>query len=467
MAEPGRVLLIEPDAAALRNLEHVLGREGYAIASTRSGAEALHWLEAHEAEVALRGIGPDPAEAQSWLQQCRGLQPNLEVVFLIHPEEVAGLARITGQGHCLFLEKPWKLASLRTVVSEALGRSQKERRLALDGEVAGPGGEKYRLVTRDPAMEALLAQARKLAVADLPVLITGETGTGKELLARLIHATSARGSGPFVAINCGALSEELVGNELFGHVRGAFTGATHNKPGLVEMANRGTLFLDEIGEMPPTMQVKLLRVIQEKEVMRVGALQPTAVDVRVIAATNRSIQEEIAAGNFRKDLYFRLNVCHLHLPPLRERRGDVALLARHFLRHFPPVPNPKAVALSPDTLAILEGHPFPGNVRELKNLLQRAMALGEGPEITPADLPVDLVGASPPLFQPREGRFLTLDEMEQEYLLWICRQVGENHTLAAQLLGIDRVSLWRRLKKIRREVNEGPAPGVPTSTIPQ
>ncbi|MBF0282840.1 MAG: sigma-54-dependent Fis family transcriptional regulator [Magnetococcales bacterium] len=465
MGESGRVLIVEGDQAARRNLEHVLTREGYRVAATDSGEASLAWLTDHDVDVVVRGLSDGVAEAERWLLRCRVLRPGAEALFVAAAGDSAGLARLTRHGRCRFIEKPIRLNALRAAVGEALRGREGEGNPPLPGDAPGQGEGRFRLVTRDSAMEALLAQARKVAGSDLPVLVTGETGTGKELLARLVHSSSPRREGPFVAINCGALSEELVGNELFGHVRGAFTGAAQNKPGLVEVAAGGTLFLDEIGEMPPIMQVKLLRVIQEKEVMRVGALHPTPVDVRVIAATNRPILEDAAAGRFRKDLFYRLNVIHLHLPPLKERRGDVSLLIAYFMRHFPPRPDsptPQPQGIAPDALAVLEGYPFPGNVRELKNMVQRAMALGDGPEITLLDLPGELRGETPPILQQRDGRFLTLEEMEREYLLWVCRQVGENHSLAAQALGIDRVSLWRRLKKIQRPA---PSPEEPPSNL--
>jgi transcriptional regulator with PAS, ATPase and Fis domain len=278
-------------------------------------------------------------------------------------------------------------------------------------------------------------------------MITGESGTGKELFARYLHVNSGRSRGPFFAINCGAFTEELLASELFGYEKGAFTGAIARKQGLIEMASGGTLFLDEVTEMPTSMQVKLLRVIQERELFRVGGTEPVKVDVRLVAATNREVQEAVRAGAFRQDLYFRLNVVALRIPPLSERKDDIPLLSYYFLKKHATLMKKPVAEISEDVIALLLNYDFPGNVRELENVIERGVALTNGKTIELAHLPEDLKELSIKTFRKKEGRIPSLEEQEESYIKWVLNESGGNKTLAAQVLGIDRVSLWRKLKK--------------------
>ena len=296
-------------------------------------------------------------------------------------------------------------------------------------------------------MGRLIETAVQVAPTDCTMIISGESGTGKELFARLIHANSRRAAGPFFAVNCGAFTEELLANELFGHEKGAFTGAHAAKVGIIETATGGTLFLDEITEMPLTAQVKLLRVIQERELLRVGGTVAVPVDVRFLAATNRDLAEEVRAGRFRQDLYFRLNVVALRIPPLAERREDIPLLAYAFLKKYSLLMRKEVREIAPEVMAVLAAYDFPGNVRELENVVERGVALASGARIEPAHLPEDLKELTVRTFRRREGRVPTLEEQEESYIKWVLKEAGGNRTLAAQHLGIDRVSLWRKLKK--------------------
>src|SRR3990172_976035 len=306
---------------------------------------------------------------------------------------------------------------------------------------------KVKIITQDPSLQRILETARQIAPTDCNVIITGESGTGKELFARYLHVSSARAGGPFFAINCGAFTEELLANELFGHEKGAFTGAQAMKKGLIETASCGTLFLDEVTETPPSMQVKLLRVIQEKEVLRVGSTEPLKVDVRFIAATNRNVQGSIKEGRFRQDLYFRLNVVSLHIPPLSERKDDIPLLSYYFLKKYAVLMKKDVNEISPDVLSLLMNYGFPGNVRELENIIERGVALSTGRTIELAHLPEDLKELNIKTFRKKEGKIPSLEVQEMEYIKWVLIEVGGNKTLASQVLGIDRVSLWRKLKK--------------------
>jgi DNA-binding NtrC family response regulator len=339
---------------------------------------------------------------------------------------------------------------VRQTVAEALEKIRlKRENRALRAQLDAFAG-RTRVISRDGGMQKLLDMARQIAPTGCNVLITGESGTGKELFARTLHEHSGRGAGkdggPFLAVNCGAFNEELLANELFGHEKGAFTGAI-GKTGLLVAAHGGTLFLDEVTEMTPAMQVKLLRVIQEKEMLPVGGTKPLKIDIRFIAASNRNMKEWVADGRFRQDLYFRLNVVNLHIPPLSQRREDIPLLAQHFLDRAAPVMGKPVRGISEEALALLKAYDFPGNVRELENIIERGVALCLGDTLEAAHLPDDLRDLSIRAFRRRDGKVIPLEEQERDYILWVLEEAHGNQTLAAQMLGIDRVSLWRKLKK--------------------
>jgi DNA-binding NtrC family response regulator len=302
------------------------------------------------------------------------------------------------------------------------------------------------LIAADPAMKKVIALADQVAASEASILITGESGVGKEVIAKYLHAKSRRAERPLISINCAAIPENLLESELFGHEKGAFTGATSLKKGLIEASVGGTLFLDEITEMTPAMQVKLLRVLQEREVLRLGATRPVKCDVRVIAATNRDVLKSVHDGAFREDLYFRLNVVNLDLPALAQRPGDIPLLARHFLLKYAQRMNKPVQHISADAMALLMAYRFPGNVRELENLIERGTAIAQGDSIGVAQLPDSLRAAETYPATRHEGRLPTLEEQEQRYIHRVLDEVKGNQTVAAQILGINRASLWRKLK---------------------
>ena len=310
------------------------------------------------------------------------------------------------------------------------------------------------LIARSDAMQRVLDLARRAAASQATVLITGESGTGKERLARHVHDLSTRRDGPFVAINCGALPENLLESELFGHAKGAFTGASGERKGLFEAAGGGTLFLDEIGETSPTMQVRLLRALQERRVRPVGANKEVPVDARVVAATNRDLGAMVSEGSFRKDLFYRLRVVPLEVPPLRDRRDDILPLSRHFIASTCATNRCGPCALSADVLDVLHRYSWPGNVRELENAIERAVVLAEGqPDISLTDLPPEVRGeAAPPITAPvapthSADRVLTLEEVERQYILAILDRFDSHRRKTAEALGIGENTLWRRLKK--------------------
>jgi transcriptional regulator with PAS, ATPase and Fis domain len=307
-------------------------------------------------------------------------------------------------------------------------------------------------VGRSKRFVDVVRMAETVAPTDSTVLISGESGTGKEVLARHLHDLSTRAEGPFLSINCGALPESLLESELFGHVRGSFTGAVRDKQGLFVAARGGTFFLDEVGEMSPATQVKLLRVLQEREVIPVGATEALPVDVRIVAATNRDLEEEIRRGGFRSDLYYRLNVITLHLPPLRDRPEDVPLLAAHFLERFAATHNREELRLTPDALEVMQSYDWPGNVRELENALERAAVLTSGPEIDVEVLPARITQRAPqPLVAASLPPNPSMEIIERAYIHWVLQSEGGNKTRAAEVLGIDPSTLYRKLMRYGME----------------
>lgn len=449
----GKLLIVDGDKAAMKNLEQALKKAGHVVTATQSGSNALALLERQPFDVVLSESHMEKVDGMQLLKRCRESLPDTEVILIAGSATLASAVEAMKQGAFYFLAKPCGTDEVAEVVAAALEkiRLRRESRRLREQVEAHQG--KVRILTRDSHMQHLLEMTRQVAPTDCNILITGESGTGKELFARDLHHHSRREAGPFVAVNCGAFNEELLANELFGHTKGAFTGAHADKKGLLEAASGGTLFLDEITEMSPAMQVKLLRVIQEKEVLPLGATRPLKIDVRFVAATNRNVQEMVKHGGFRQDLYFRLNVVNLHIPALSARREDVPLLAYHFLAKHAALMGKDVSELSAEAVELLRAYDFPGNVRELENIIERGVALATGHSIEPAHLPVDLRDLSIRTFRKKAGRIPSLEEQEQDYIAWVLQEAGGNQTLAAQMLGIDRVSLWRKLK--RYEVEKG------------
>lgn len=440
-----KILVIDDEKITLKNLEHVLKKEGYDVTATDSGVEALNFIEKQEFDIVLTDIKMEKVDGFEILKRCKSLYPDTEVIMITGYATVENAVAAMKQGAFYYIAKPFKLDIIRKIILEAsekikLKKEVKQLRQQLDFH------EKVNIITQNVKMMKLLEIARQIAPTDCNVLITGESGTGKELFAKYIHLNSLRKTGPFLAINCGAFTEELLSNELFGHEKGAFTGATALKKGLIEMASSGSLFLDEITEMSLTMQAKLLRVIQEREFFRLGATEPIKVDVRFIAATNRDIKEEVKNGKFREDLYYRLNVVNIEIPPLRERRDDIPLLVAYFSKKYSLLMKKEITGVSEEAMNYLVNYEYPGNVRELENIIERAVVLCNSSQIDVEHLPQDLKELKIEVFTKKEGNFMSLEELEREYIKWILKEVGNNKTVAAQILGIDRVSLWRKLK---------------------
>ncbi|MDP1733583.1 MAG: sigma-54 dependent transcriptional regulator [Sulfuritalea sp.] len=447
----GSLLIVDDEKVALRNLEHVMKKEGYEVTATQSGANALALLGRQPFDVVLTDLRMEKTDGMQILEKCRATCPDTEVILITGYATLESAVDAMKHGAFYYIAKPFRLDEVRKVVAEALAKTQLRRENRnLREQVEGFQG-KVRIITQNAEMQRLLDMARQIAPTDCNVLITGESGTGKELFARYLHHHSRRSEGAFVAVNCGAFNEELLANELLGHVKGAFTGAAGDKKGLIAAAAGGTLFLDEITEMSPAMQVKLLRVIQEREVLPLGATTPQKVDLRFVAATNRNILDMAKGGDFRQDLFFRLNVVNLLIPPLSRRREDVPLLAYHFLKKCAARMGKNVSEISTEAMDLLKAYDFPGNVRELENIVERGVAIATGDVIETASLPDDLRELAIRTFRKKEGRLPSLEEQEREYIRWVLQEAGGNQTLAAQILGIDRVSLWRKLKRYQME----------------
>jgi DNA-binding NtrC family response regulator len=448
-----RLLIVDDEKVALRNLEHALTKEGYQVTATQSGGQALNLLDSQPFDVVLTDLKMEKVDGMQVLRRCKAKHPDIEVIMITGFATLESAVEAMKEGAFHYVAKPFRLDEVRKTVADALEKIRlKQENQALRDQLSAFQG-KTRIITRDGAMQKLLDMARQIAPTGCNVLISGESGTGKELFARYLHEHGGRPDGPFMAVNCGAFNEELLANELFGSEKGAFTGAP-GKTGLIVAADGGTLFLDEITEMPPAMQVKLLRVIQEREVLPLGSTKSIKVDVRFVAASNRDMKTWVAEGRFRQDLWFRLNVVNLHIPPLSQRSDDIPLLAQHFLARSAPLMGKAINGFSDEAMDLLKAYDFPGNVRELENIVERAVALCQGDHLSAAHLPDDLRDLSIRAFRRRDGQVPTLDEQERDYILWVLEEAHGNQTLAAQMLGIDRVSLWRKLKRYNVARNE-------------
>jgi len=446
----GKLLIVDDEPMAVENLAHALSKAGYLVTSCTSGPGGIKALEHERFDVVLTDLRMERADGMAILQRALEIDPDTLVVIITGYATLDSAVQAIKAGAYYYITKPFRLDEVRKIVANAMEgvRLKRENRQLRDQvNKIQPGAH---IITQDAIMQRLLDTAKQIAPTDCNVLITGETGTGKELLARFIHTSSGRADGPFVAINCGAFQEELLANELFGHEKGAYTDAGEAHAGLIETANGGTLFLDEIAEMSLAMQIKLLRVIQEQEVQRIGSTKVVPVDVRFVAATNRDLRSEVASGRFRQDLFFRLDVVTLHLPPLADRRDDIPLLAYYFLKKMARRMDRQIENIDPEAMALLVDYDYPGNVRELENLIERGVALAGGNEFTASLLPAALVDRSVHVVRRNAERLPTLEEREADYIEWVLKHTNGNRTKAAEILGIDRVSLWRKLKTIAK-----------------
>ncbi len=445
-----RILVAEDERIARENLVLVLEREGYEVTAVENGRDALRALDEREFDLVLTDLSMPDVGGMEVLERCRTTRPDTEVLVITGFATVHSAVEAMQKGAYFYLPKPYKIEELRMLVGKALEKRHLRREVAeLRRQMAE--ADMPHIIGNSPAIKALKETVNQIAPVDCNVLILGETGTGKELAARTIHHLSPRGRERFLAVNCASFTEELLGNELFGHEREAFTGAGRMKKGLLESADKGTFFLDEIGDMPLGMQAKLLRVLENKTVIRVGGTAEIPVDVRILAATNKDLKEEVREGAFRQDLFFRLNVITLNMPTLAERREDIPLLANFFLHRYARSMGREIRGMSDAALNVLMAYQFPGNVRELENIMERAVVLCNGAVIEPAHLPDDLTRFESRLARPGFSRLMPLKENERDYIAWVIEQCGGNKTRAAEVLEVDRATLWRKIKRLGLE----------------
>jgi two-component system response regulator AtoC len=442
-----RVLVAEDDRVARDLLCEILRGEGFEVEAVDDGADAIGRAGNGRYDLVVSDVRMDRADGFQVLRAFGERAPDTPVILITAFGDVTGAMEAIGKGAYDYVSKPFNVEELRLTVARALER----RRLSAEAAATGAPPPLPRLAEIE-GKSARMLEVYKLVARVAPttatVLVVGESGTGKELVARAIHSRGARSGRPFVPVNCTALSESLLESELFGHTRGAFTGAVAAKRGLFELADGGTLFLDEIGDMGPKMQAQLLRTLQDGEVRPVGGTDPIRVDVRLVCATNKDLDAEVKAGRFREDLYFRINVVTVKLPPLRERASDIPILVAHFLAKIARRENLPQANISREALDLLCRHGWPGNVRELENAVERAVAVAKGNVILPSDLPAEVHGGGP---IPTGGGLIddrpTLAELERRYIALVLSECGGNKKRAAERLGIDRRTLYRALER--------------------
>jgi DNA-binding NtrC family response regulator len=450
-----QLLVVDDDRAILTLIGSIAQSEGFEVSTTTDAAEAMQYLRRRPADLVLLDLRMPGVTGLETLRAIRGVSPRCRVALMSGHATIDSAVEAVKLGAMDYLTKPFDLQRLRNLLATARDEAAERRAvLALEGELA-QRLEFCGMVGRGPAMQEVFGLIRRLAPHARTALVTGETGTGKELAARALHKLGPRSSRRFITVNCSAVVETLFESELFGHVRGAFTGATDHKAGLFETADGGTVFLDEIGELPASVQAKLLRVLENGEVQRVGSVEPRKVDVRLIAATNRDLSGEVAAGRFRGDLYYRLNVAEIALPPLRDRREDIPYLTAAFVQSFAQRFGKPLVGLTPAAERMLADARWDGNVRQLRNALERACILAEGEFVDAGDLTgimarqaetvVTRLAAAPvPFVVPRPA---PLFEIEREHIVRTLEQVRGNKAVAARLLGISRRAFYRQLER--------------------
>ena len=445
------VLVVDDEKNYLVVLEELLSEEGYEVLTASCGSEALNIIENTPVQTVLSDIKMPAMTGIELLDRITAIDPDLPVILMTAYAEVDQAVAAMKKGALDHIQKPFDNKDVKRAVARGLERRsliQNIRRL--ESELGSAWGN---IIGKSKEMENVFALMKKVADTPTTVLVCGESGTGKELIARALHRASSRSGAPFVSINCGAIPENLLESELFGHEKGAFTGAVGLKQGKFEFADRGTLFLDEVGEMSLSLQVKLLRVLQEHEFQRVGGNKDVQVDVRIIAATNKDLQEEVASGRFRSDLFFRLNVVRIDVPPLRERKTDIPVLVAHFVSKFRERLGRSVRDVDPEVVDALYRYGWPGNVRELENVIERAVVLCRGGAITPDDLPAEIRGALAgaanldTLISLEKGLSETLDAVEEQMIRDALKKSDNIQAQAAKILGVSRSNLQYKMKK--------------------
>jgi DNA-binding NtrC family response regulator len=474
--QPAKILVADDEQNLRRVLTALLRRDGHDVLQAASGLEAIEHLG--QVDVVITDLRMPGADGMEVLRTASAKHPHVPVIMITAYGSVGQAVEAIKAGAFDYIEKPFEQDAIRMVIEKAIGQAAANKlapqpTLYTTSESGQAAQSKFGLVGSSPEMQSIFAVIEKVADTPSTVLITGESGTGKELVAKALHENSSRKGGPFIKINCAAIPKTLMESELFGYEKGAFTGATSSKPGRFELADRGTLFLDEIGEIPVEMQVKLLRAIQESEFERVGGIKTIKVDVRLITATNRDLEQEIQKGNFREDLFYRLNVVPLQIPPLRKRTGDIPLLVGHIIKKFNERLKKSITGMSDEALAALEGHSWPGNIRELENVLERTILFCKGDRIERADLQLSSAAQEPASQSQPVPMLGDVDDeaelsgslkevvraetarVERELIVKALDETGGNVTQAARLLKISRKSLQMKMKEFGLRDREG------------
>jgi DNA-binding NtrC family response regulator len=446
-----RILVLDDDPGTCRFMQELLSRADREIETTLDPEQALARVRAKPFDLVISDLKLNARiDGIDVLRSVREMTPGTPVIIVTGFGELEKAVEAVREGAFDFVSKPFNISELKGLVERALQKTPASAPQPADRDNMPPA-----LLGRTPAMTGVYKQIAHAASADAPVLIIGESGTGKELVARAIHQHGNRSSRPFVPINCGALTETLLESELFGHIKGSFTGAVADAKGVFQTAHTGTVFLDEVGEMSPALQVKLLRVLQEGEVRPVGSSRSVKTDVRIVAATNVDVERAVAEGKFRQDLFYRLGVVIITLPPLRERREDIPLLIERFLKAAS-AKAMKQVDLTPAAVEALSSYHWPGNVRELENMIERLVVFSRGSRIDVGDLPPTVTPRAPALEKRLFDDLPTLEEIERRYLLHVLEQVGHNRTRAAEVMGIDRRTLYRMAERFGIPLAEQP-----------
>ncbi len=454
--EPKRsILIVDDEQPTVDSLQLILQNE-FSFLVAGKGEEALELVKSEPVDLVFLDIALPGIDGFEVLKEIKKYDSSIEVVMLTADDKAKTALRALESGAFHYITKPYNKDDILLVTRRVFEKKNMAEEIVSLRDEVEERDSFHNIIGQDPKMRELYKLVTKIALTDSTVLLTGESGTGKELVAKAVHFQSSRKDKHFKAINCGSIPETLLESELFGHEKGSYTGALERKIGKFEMASGGTIFLDEISAMKETMQVKLLRVLQEREIERVGGMKTIPIDVRVIAASNSNLQRLVEKDQFRQDLYYRLNVIHIHLPPLRDRKGDIILLAEHFLKFFARRFNKSIKGFSQDARVTMENYPWLGNVRELRNVMERAVVLGEEEWITLSHLPLDLAIPPEDLNQIKESFSLkaAVDQYEKKLILNVLERAGWNQTKAAELLGIHRNTLIAKMDSFEINVRQ-------------
>jgi DNA-binding NtrC family response regulator len=446
MQEKSRILVVEDDARLREILKKILNGKGFAVEAAANGSEAVERIKQEHFDIALTDLKMPGMGGMEVLRAVREVSPKTYVIIMTAFGTIDSAVEAMKNGAFDYVTKPFRTEEILVVINKVMEHSYLRKKVEYLTKKADEKHKFDDIVGKSKAMQSVFDMVRRVARTDTTVLITGDSGTGKELVARAIHNHSERGSEPFVVVNSGAINENLLESELFGHVKGAFTGALRDKRGLFQEAHRGTLFLDEIGVVPPATQVKLLRAIEDRCIMPVGSIKGEKVDLRLIAATNHDLQEQVNQGSFRGDLYYRLKVISIHLPRLTERKEDILLLANHFLEKHGRPTEKTAKEISREAVSLLLDYHWPGNVRELEHAVESAVVVCDSYSIKPAHLPPEIQFPEEARIRRAGDEGKSLEDVEKTYISLILKKTGGQKRKAASILGIDRRTLYRKLK---------------------